>query len=101
VTNHPTGLLDTSTVILLPRLRDPGVLPDAPLISAVTLGELSVGPLVAMTDAERAARLAHLLQAEADFEPCPSMQSQPEPSVRSLRRCNGPVGRCRPAPTMQ
>lgn len=68
---HPTGLLDTSTVILLPRLRDPAALPDAPLISAITLAELSVGPLVATTDAERAARLAHLQQAEADFEPLP------------------------------
>jgi predicted nucleic acid-binding protein len=71
VTTHPTGLLDTSTVILLPRLRDPAGLPDAPLISAITLAELSVGPLVASTETERAARLAHLQQAEADFEPLP------------------------------
>ena len=71
MTAHPTGLLDTSTVILLPRLRDPGGLPDAPLISAITLAELSVGPLVATRDTERAARLAHLQQAEADFEPLP------------------------------
>jgi hypothetical protein len=68
---RPTGLLDTSTVILLPRLRDPDMLPVAPLISAITLAELSVGPLVAVTDADRAARLAHLQQAEADFEPLP------------------------------
>ncbi len=71
MTTHPTGLLDTSTVILLPRLRDPAGLPDAPLISAITLAELSVGPLVASTETERAARLAHLQQAEADFEPLP------------------------------
>jgi tRNA(fMet)-specific endonuclease VapC len=32
---------------------------------------LSVGPLVAQTDAERAARQAHLQQAEADFDPLP------------------------------
>ena len=37
----------------------------------ITLAELSVGPLVATTEAERAARLAHLQQAEADFEPLP------------------------------
>lgn len=37
----------------------------------VTLAELSVGPLVAATDEERAARQAHLQQAEADFEPLP------------------------------
>ena len=71
MTSRPAGLLDTSTVILLPRLRDPDGLPDAPLISAITLAELTVGPLVATTDAERAARLAHLQQAEADFEPLP------------------------------
>ena len=65
------GILDTSTVILLPRLRDPQLLPSEPLITAVTLAELSVGPLVARTDAERAARQAHLQQAENDFDPIP------------------------------
>ena len=65
------GVLDTNTVILLPRLTDPAVLPAEPLITAVTLAELSVGPLVASTDAERAARQAHLQQAEADFDPLP------------------------------
>ena len=65
------GLLDTSTVILLPRLGDPALLPERPLISAITLAELSVGPLIAANDAERAARLAHVQQAEADFEALP------------------------------
>jgi tRNA(fMet)-specific endonuclease VapC len=64
------GLLDTSTVILRPRL-DAGHLPDEPVISAVTLAELSVGPLVARDGEERAARQAHLQQAEADFDPLP------------------------------
>lgn len=68
---YPTGLLDTSTVILLPRLRNPEALPDRPLISTITLAELSVGPLVAINDDERAARQAHLQQAEADFDPLP------------------------------
>jgi hypothetical protein len=71
LTAHPFGLLDTSTLILLPRLRDPEILPEALLISSITLAELSVGPLVATSDAERAARLAHLQQAEADFDPLP------------------------------
>ena len=66
-----SGLLDTSTVILLSRLRDPSALPERPLISAITLAELSVGPLVSGSEAERAARLAHLQQAEADFDPLP------------------------------
>ena len=64
-----SGLLDTSVVILLPRLHDPSVLPLRPLISAVTLAELTVGPLVASTDEERVACQAHLQQAEADFDP--------------------------------
>jgi tRNA(fMet)-specific endonuclease VapC len=62
-------MLDTSTVILLGRLPDPAVLPDEVVISAVTLAELSVGPHVARSATERAARQAHLQQAESDFEP--------------------------------
>ncbi|MDN5748604.1 MAG: type II toxin-antitoxin system VapC family toxin [Pseudonocardia sp.] len=46
-------------------------LPDEPLISSITLAELSVGPLVAATEQERAARQAVLQQAEADFDPLP------------------------------
>jgi tRNA(fMet)-specific endonuclease VapC len=65
------GILDTSTVILLPRVTNPNVLPAEPLITAVTLAELSVGPLVARTEDERAARQAVLQQAEADFDPIP------------------------------
>lgn len=65
------GILDTSTLILLGRIQDTGPLPAEPLITAITLAELSVGPLVATTDDERAARQAHVQQAEADFEPLP------------------------------
>jgi tRNA(fMet)-specific endonuclease VapC len=70
--DRPTrGLLDTSTVLLLPQLTDATTLPIEPLISTITLAELSVGPLVARTDTERAAPQAHLQQAEADFDPLP------------------------------
>lgn len=65
------GVLDTSTLILLGRIQATDALPSEPLITAVTLAELSVGPLVATTDQERAARQAHLQQAEASFEPLP------------------------------
>lgn len=65
------GVLDTSTVILLQRLEDPSALPAEPLITAVTLAELAVGPLVAAAEDERARRQAHLQQAEADFVPLP------------------------------
>jgi predicted nucleic acid-binding protein len=62
-------MLDTSTVILLGRIGNPASLPDEAAVSAITLAELSVGPHVAGTADERAARQAHLQQAEADFEP--------------------------------
>jgi len=65
------GLLDTNTVILLPRLRNEADLPQAPSICTITLAELSVGPLVAQSASDRAARQAHLQQAEADFDPIP------------------------------
>jgi len=65
------GILDTSTLILLGRLQETDPLPAEPLITAITLAELSVGPLVTSTDGERAARQAHVQQAEADFEPLP------------------------------
>lgn len=65
------GILDTNTVIHLPRLKDPSALPAEPIITAITLAELSIGPLVAQGDAERANRQAHLHQAEADFNPLP------------------------------
>ena len=68
---HARGVLDTSTVILLSQITDASTLPAEPLITAVTLAELSVGPLVATDERERAARQAHLQQAEADFDPLP------------------------------
>ena len=68
---HQRGVLDTSTVILLSRIDDPDSLPVEPAITTITLAELSVGPLVARDDRERAARQAHLQQAEADFSALP------------------------------
>ncbi len=69
---RPTrGILDTSTVIALRNITDPSALPAEPLITAVTLAELSAGPLVARDERERAARQAHLQEAEADFDPLP------------------------------
>ncbi len=71
MTPGEAGLLGTSVVIALPSLSDPTVLPNEPMISAVTLAELTIGPLVARSPAERARRQAVLQQAEADFEPLP------------------------------
>ena len=66
-----SGLLDTSVVIGLAGIDDPDELPARPLISTLTLAELSVGPLVARDDTTRAARQAILQQAEASFDPLP------------------------------
>lgn len=65
------GILDTSAVIAMSRMTDPSALPAEPLITTVTLAELSAGPLVARDERERAARQAHLQEAEADFDPLP------------------------------
>lgn len=47
------------------------MLPSEPVITTVTLAELSVGPLVSEDETERIARQAQLQQAEADFDPLP------------------------------
>lgn len=70
MTPDQVGVLDTSTLVLVDRL-DPESLPAEPVITAVTLAELSVGPLVASDEEERVARQLRLQQAEASFEPLP------------------------------
>lgn len=65
------GLLDTSVVV---DWHDPAVaqaLPDQMAISAITLAELTAGPLVAGSAAEAARRQARLQEVEATFEPIP------------------------------
>lgn len=64
------GLLDTSVVIDLPRLS-PDDLPAFPMISAVTLAELSVGPHVTSDAVVQAQRQLVLQEAEASFDPLP------------------------------
>ena len=65
------GILDMNAIILLCRNSDTDCLPKYPEITTITLAELSVGPHVASNDIERAARQAHLQQAESDFHPLP------------------------------
>ena len=65
------GVLDTSTVIALPTIDDHTCLPEFPLITTITLAELSVGPLVADNLEVRLARQLVLQQAENDFDPLP------------------------------
>ena len=92
---RPAGLLDTSTVILLPRISHAGALPRVPLISAVSLAELAVGPLVASTEVERERRQAQLQQAEADFEPLPF----DAPAARAFGRVAASLRRAGRKPT--
>lgn len=70
MTTAPVGLLDTSALINLPAI-DVKSMPAKLRISAVTLAELTVGPLVARSNAERAIRQARLQYAEARFSPLP------------------------------
>lgn len=65
---NETGILDTNAVINLKHLQ-PEHLPLKPLITTVTLAELSVGPLTAPSEAIAAERQAHLQLAETDFTP--------------------------------
>jgi tRNA(fMet)-specific endonuclease VapC len=68
---HSRGILDTSAVILLDQVASVELLPVVPVITAITLAELSVGPLVVTDEVERARRIAHLQQVEASFSPLP------------------------------
>ncbi len=64
------GVLDTNAVILLERL-DARALPTFPLVTAITLAELSVGPTATDDVVERAIRQARLQAVESTFDPLP------------------------------
>ncbi len=67
---NQVGVLDTNAVVLLERL-DPADLPAEPVITAITLAELSLGPLAAQDPDEQAARQVRLQEAESAFDPLP------------------------------
>jgi tRNA(fMet)-specific endonuclease VapC len=81
VTTHAVGVLDTNAIVLLERL-EPDHLPASPVITAVTLAELSVGPLVTDEATERATRQARLQEVESAFDPLPF----DAPSARAFGR---------------
>lgn len=66
----PEGVLDTSVVIALEQL-DPATLPEYSSISAITLAELALGPLVARDDRERVRRQLRLQEVELSFDALP------------------------------
>ncbi|HET8926927.1 MAG TPA: PIN domain-containing protein [Microbacterium sp.] len=61
------GMLDTSAVVRLGDVADPASLPVECVVSAVTLAELSVGPLVTADPHERAVRQQHVQLTEASL----------------------------------
>ncbi|MCL2482205.1 MAG: PIN domain-containing protein [Propionibacteriaceae bacterium] len=68
---YSKGLLDTSAILRIGELCADD-LPEEIFISTITLGELSVGPLVTNDEQERATRQAQLQQVEADYaDPLP------------------------------
>jgi tRNA(fMet)-specific endonuclease VapC len=69
VSEHESGLLDTSVVVSLGGMTEASGLPSRCFVSVVTRAELSVGPLVARNDEDRIARQGVLQQVEADFVP--------------------------------
>lgn len=70
MSSYPRGVLDTGVVLGL-ESYGPEQLPELPLVTAVTLAELSAGPLLTDDPAERAARQARLQEVEASFDPLP------------------------------
>lgn len=68
---HQRAILDTSALILIDRIPSVEHLPRIPLITSISLAELSVGPLVVRNDVERARRVAHLQRVETTFSPLP------------------------------
>jgi len=90
------GLLDTSVVVDL-GVISPDALPTYPVISAVTLAELSAGPAVAATEQARVDRQAVLQFAESSFDPLPfdAACARRFAGVASSLRSQGRKGRAR------
>jgi predicted nucleic acid-binding protein len=66
-----SGLLDTSVVVDLDDEAVRAALPDDVAVSAITLAELAIGPILAASSAEGARRQVRLQQIEATFETLP------------------------------
>jgi tRNA(fMet)-specific endonuclease VapC len=67
---HERGILDTSVVIVLAE-TPVEFLPRVSSITAITLAELSAGPLIAKSDKAKRKRQGNLQVAEASFEALP------------------------------
>ncbi len=67
---HEHGILDTSVIIDIRKIGEDR-LPSTLSITALTLAELTAGPLAAGDPAERALRMERLQWAESHFEAIP------------------------------
>ncbi|MCY3971431.1 MAG: type II toxin-antitoxin system VapC family toxin [Acidobacteria bacterium] len=88
------GLLDTSVVIDYDSI-DASKLPDLSAVSAITIAELTVGPLAAGQDAEERARRQDRLQwAAATWDPLPfdNGAARAYGRIYSALLVRGPVG---------
>lgn len=70
MTAADAAVVDTNIIAAL-GLYNPSELPNAILITAVTLGELSFGPHATDDPVKRAGRVALLQHVEATFDPLP------------------------------
>ncbi len=90
------GLLDTTVVADL-GVISPDALPTYPVISAITLAELSAGPAVSASKQVRADRQVVLQFAESSFDPLPfdAACARRFAGVAASRRAGGRKGRAR------
>ncbi|MDE2850232.1 MAG: type II toxin-antitoxin system VapC family toxin [Acidobacteriota bacterium] len=91
------GLLDTSVIIDY-DLIDASALPELSAVSAITMAELTVGPLAAGPDAEERARRQDRLQwAATTWDPLPfdNAAARAYGRIYSALLARGPVGRRR------
>ncbi len=90
------GLLDTNVVVDL-AVISPSDLPTYPVISAITLAELSAGPAVAADERIRSERQVVLQFAESSFDPLPfdAACARRFAEVASSLRQSGRRGRAR------
>ena len=90
------GLLDTS-VVIDHDLVDSSRLPEASAVSAITIAELSVGPLAAGDDEERSRRQDRLHWAVATWDPLPfdASAARAHGRICSVLMARGRVGRRR------
>lgn len=91
------GILDTSTLIHSERVENPETaLPARFLLSAVTLAELAVGPLVAEDPEEQALRQRHLqLASSVAILPFDTECAQAFAPIAAHLRSMGSKGRAR------